>query len=102
MELMSKRRSPGEIVRRTPGSGFVGSVEPMLVKVPEGKAYEFDVVIGPDGNFTRQENKGGEATFCLEGCGDTECREWANLEIVSGPHNGEFMYHISECQMEDK
>jgi len=47
---MSKRRSPGEIVKRKAGSGFVGSEEPSLVKVPEGRAYEFDVVVGPDGN----------------------------------------------------
>ena len=34
-------------------------------------------------------------------CGDPECREWANLEIVEGEHAGSFMYHISECQMLD-
>ena len=98
---MSKRRSPGEIVKRDAGSGFVGSEEPSLVKVPEGRAYEYDMVVGPDGNFTLQINEGGEATPCLMGCGDTYCREWANLEIMNGPHKGDFMYHISECQMED-
>ena len=98
---MSKRRKPGEIVRRAAGSGFVGSQEPELVRVPEGKTYEYDVKTGPDGNFLPEENLGGEATPCLLGCGDPYCREWANLEIVSGPHKGEFMYHISECQMED-
>jgi len=33
------------------------------------------------------------------GCEDPECREWANLEVVGGPYAGDFMYHISECEM---
>jgi len=98
---VSKRRLPGEVVKRKAGSGFVGSAEPSLIKVPEGKTYEFDVAIGPDGDFTRELNEGGEASFCLTGCGDPECREWANLEIMNGPHKGDFIYHISECEMED-
>jgi len=80
---MSTRRKPGEIVRRSPGSGFVGSSEPQLVKVPGGDTYT------------------DEADPCMMGCGDQECREWANLEIMSGAHTGEFMFHISECQMGD-
>jgi len=79
---MSKRRHAGEIVCRSPGSGFVGSAEPHQVKVPDGPAY--------DG-----------ADPCMLGCGDSGCREWANLEIVGGPHSGEFMFHISECQLGD-
>lgn len=80
---MSKRREPGAIVRRHAGSGFVGSTKPELVKVPEGTAYA------------------DEASPCMMGCGDSGCREWANLEIVGGPHSGEFMFHISECQLGD-
>jgi hypothetical protein len=95
---MSTRRKPGEIVRRKPGSGFCGSAEPQLVKVPEGRAYEADCVIS---NGAWKANPGGEASVCMMGCGDPECREWANLEIMSGLHKGEFMYHISECQMKD-
>ena len=96
---MSTRRKPGEVVQRSPGSGFVGSAEPQLVKVPEGKTYEGTCVRGPDGEW--QANLGGEADPCMV-CGDPECREWANVEIVSGVHAGDFMYHISECQMSDK
>ncbi len=80
---MSKRRSPGEIVKRRPGSGFLSSAEPELIKVPDGEAY------------------GTEADTCMLGCGDRECREWANLEIVSGPSKGEFLYHVAECEMSD-
>lgn len=87
------------MVKRKAGSGFVGSEEPSLVKVPEGKTYEFDTIKDSDGNW--MVNEGGEATPCLMGCGDIECREWANLEIMNGLHKGDFMYHISECQMED-
>ena len=98
---MSTRRKPGEIVIRKPGSGFTGTVEPKKVQVPKGKAYEYDMAVGPDGNFLLEENIGGEATPCLMGCGDPYCREWANLEVVSGDFAGQIMYHISECQMED-
>jgi len=35
------------------------------------------------------------------GCGDPQCREWANLEIVEGPDAGTFMHHISECELMD-
>jgi len=96
---MSKRRSPGEIVKRKAGSGFVGSEEPSLVKVPDGKTYEFDTIKDPDGKWMA--NEGGEASHCMMFCEDPECREWANLEIMNGPHKGSFMYHISECQMDD-
>jgi hypothetical protein len=80
---MSKRRTAGEIVRRSPGSGFCGSTEPELVRVPAGDAYI------------------DEAAPCMMGCGDPKCREWANLEVVSGEHAGGWMYHISECELED-
>lgn len=97
---MSKRRSPGEIVQRCAGSGFCGSEEPRLIRVPDGKAYENDFIRNPEtGDW--MENIGGSAQHCMMGCGDPECREWPNLEIVSGPHAGKHMYHISECQMLD-
>ena len=96
---MSNRRKPGEIVRRIPGSGFCGSAEPQRLRVPEGKTYEMDCTRNPTGKWQR--NLGGEASVCMMGCGDRACREWANVEIVSGPHSGEFMYHVSECQMLD-
>ena len=96
---MSKRRKPGEVVKRRPGSGFCGAEEPQLVKVPEGKTYEADCVLDATGKWTA--NPGGESSTCMMGCGDSACREWANLEVVSGDFAGQTMYHISECQMED-
>lgn len=82
---MSKRRKPLEIVKRQPGSGFLGNVEPFFVQIPGGKEYT------------------SEAEPCILNCDDVECREWANLEIVtdSGQKTGDFLYHISECQMSD-
>jgi hypothetical protein len=80
---MSKRRFAGEIVWRAPYSGFCASGEPALLRVPTGDAYV------------------AEADPCMLGCGDVACREWANLEIVSGPTAGHFMYHISECELSD-
>lgn len=80
---MSIRRKPGEKVRRQPGSGFCGSSEPLLVRVPAEPQYQ------------------DEVSSCMMGCDDPECREWANLEVVGGPFAGDFMYHISECEMFD-
>lgn len=83
---MSKRRQPGEIIKRCAGSGFVASPEPDLLQVPSQPIYD------------------REATFCMLDCGDRKCREWANLEIVTndGLGTGHFMYHISECEMFDR
>jgi hypothetical protein len=80
---MSPRRKPGEVVRREPGSGFVASSDPQMIRVPSGHDYS------------------DQADPCMMGCSDPECREWANLEIVEGPHAGQFIYHISECEMLD-
>lgn len=88
---MSKRRSPGEIVVRCSGSGFLFAAEPRLVRVPERPQY--DDAGGP-GSL-------GEAAPCILDCGDPDCREWANLQIVGGEHDGHFLYHISECEMSD-
>lgn len=77
---MSKRRKPGDIVRRRPGSGFCAAAEPSLVQIPEDEEW----------------------LPCSLGCGDKDCREWPNLLIVEeGPHKGGYFYHISECEMED-
>ena len=80
---MSKRRQPGEVVVRRPGSGFLGAAEPRLVRVPERPAYDND------------------AAPCILDCGDKRCREWANLRIVGGPDDGAHLCHISECEMSD-
>jgi len=81
---MSIRRKPGEIVRRRPGSGFISEAEPAFIQVPEDEAYTL------------------EADPCMLNCGDPECREWANLQIVDGEHAGQTLFHISECEMESK
>ena len=80
---MSIRRNPGEIVKRKPGSGFIGSAEPELIRVPDGQEYN-------------------EAEPWCMLCLDPDCREYANLEIVNEKfeRTNNFLYHISECQME--
>lgn len=93
---MSKRRNPGEIVKRRAGSGFVSSEEPNLIRVPSGKAFEFEWQ-RMDAGWA--DNPGGEAKYCMLSCGDPYCREWANVEIVGA--NGGFLYHVSECEMMD-
>lgn len=100
---MSKRRNPGEVVRRANGTaGFVATLGaeslPMLLRVPSGKIYEFDCIL-VDGEW--RENPGGEASYCMMGCEDPNCREWANVEVTSEPFAGKHLYHVSECQMED-
>lgn len=96
---MSKRRQPGELVKRQAGTaGFINSSSFMTLRVPSGKEYEFDrIVVDEKGQTVRE----GEAEFCMMGCGDPECREWANVDVVSGPFSGQTLYHVSECQMED-
>lgn len=81
---MSKRRQPGEIVKRIPGSGFLGAASPQLIQVPFEPKYT------------------QEAETCLV-CLDGHCREWANLEVIDENHQktGQFLYHISECEMMD-
>ena len=96
---MSQRRRPGEIVKRQPGSGFTGAAEPMYIQVPEGEAFQDTTYWSPETASWRV-NLAGQAEHCMMGCGDPDCREWANLKIAHGPHAGQYMYHISECQME--
>lgn len=80
---MSKRRQPGEIVRRSPGSGFLSGWEPALVQVPLEPAYS------------------DEVSYCELTCGDRDCREWANLLVIDGEFAGKTLCHIAECQMSD-
>lgn len=79
----SKRRRPGEIVRRKPGSCFVGSAEPSLVRLSDES----------DGDLHYVDS-------CML-CDDPKCQEWGNVQIVDWPHKGGWMHHLSECQMED-
>lgn len=75
---MSKRRKSGEVVIRRPGSCYLGSAEPKLVKL-----------------------LGDDTEKCMLGCGDKGCREWLNVEVVNGEHQGSYLYHLSECEMID-
>lgn len=81
---MSKRRKPGEIVKRVPGSCFLGAEEPSLVRLTDES----------DGDMHYMD------TYCFL-CDDPDCTEWANVQVVGGPHNGEWLCHLSECRMED-
>lgn len=75
---MSKRRNPDEVVRRKPGSCFLASADPALVKLV-----------------------GESDDWCLLSCGDNHCREWSNVEIVEGEGKGHYLHHLSECEMSD-
>lgn len=79
---MSKRRQPGEIVRRLPGSCFCGSPTPELVRLTDSSDGELHDCSQP----------------CMV-CEDPECREWANVQVVD---TGRWMFHLSECEMEDR
>jgi len=77
---MSKRRQPGEVVVRIKG-GFVGAKYPRYVKLCE------PLDESPD-------------PCCLD-CGDPDCIGWDDAEIMHGHHKGQYIYHISECEMAD-
>lgn len=77
---MSRRRQPGEIVKRIAGSGFVSSDEPELLEIPGPDTFEYES--GP----------------CMLGCDDKHCTEFANLRIVG---TNSYIYHLSECEMLD-
>jgi hypothetical protein len=82
---MSQRHKPNEIVRRRPGSCFLGAAEPALVRLT-----------GPEDGELHESDQP-----CMLGCGDDECVEWANVQVVGGEHSGKWLCHLSECEMED-
>jgi len=69
---MSKRRQRGDKVYKIPGGGFCG--EGLVIKVA------------------------GECGPCMLTCGDACCKEWSDCIVIS---DGGYIYHVSECQMED-
>lgn len=75
---MSQRRKAGEVVKRKPGSCFLGSEEPSLVRLV-----------------------GESDDWCLLSYGDNHCREWSNVEIVESDKKGHCLHHLSECEMLD-
>jgi len=81
---MSKRRNPGDVVRKVPGAGFVG--ESLVCRIPD---YFGDI---PEPCFASLHR--GEP--------DDECMEWPNLEVLDA--NGDVVghcCHVAECEMED-
>ena len=70
---MSTRRKAGDHVYKVPGAGFTGEA--------------FEIVVG------------GEAEdWCFYDCGDPNCKEWSDCFV---PKYGDYVYHVSECQMQD-
>lgn len=84
---MSIRRFPGEIVIRRPGSCFCGSAD-------QGTQYVrlTDPVV--DGDMHHISELG-----CFV-CEDPDCREWANVQVLTGPYAGDWLCHLSECEMQ--
>lgn len=78
---MSTRRKPGDIVRKTADSGFVGDA----------------------GGLWRIEAQGAEPCLGFNGCEDVECQEWATLWEIGpdGLPTGRAAFHVSECEMVD-
>jgi hypothetical protein len=81
---MSKRRQLGEVVIKKAGAGFTG--ERLVIKL---------VNLDPDDRYPPYED------HCFV-CDDKGCREWANCEVmVDGKPTDQYVYHVSECEMED-
>ena len=77
---MSKRRKVGDIVRKTKNGGFV--------KVP------LDILLIDIDGFPTMS--------CMLSCDDPECQEWTDAKvIIDGQISKDYVYHISECEMED-
>ena len=79
-----RSRRPREVIARRAGSCFCGSGEPRLIRLSD----ESDGVLH-------------DIDSCLGLCRDPYCQEWANVQIIEGPHRSGWMCHLSECQMED-
>lgn len=88
---MSKRRVPKEIVKKISNAGF-NKVETLLI-IPDQHSWD------KNWNYPFSEN----TSECLMGCGDGECREFANIQEVNKDltPTGHWLCHISECQMKD-
>lgn len=79
---MSKRRQLGDIVKKKANAGFVG--EELIIRL-----VHFDLAYPP-------------TDYCMLDCGDPECREWPNTQVVvDGRDTEDYCYHVSECEMED-
>jgi hypothetical protein len=75
------KRHIGEIVRKKANAGFIGEV--LTIKL-----VDIDLEYGPV-----EHN-------CFV-CNDNDCVEWINCEVIrDGKPTGQYVYHVSECEME--
>jgi hypothetical protein len=88
---MSKRRNSGEFVVKKEHAGF--RKESLVLYIPtieDFKKHGFDY---------SSSNEDEEGCFM---CNDPECKEYANLLIVKdNVVSDEWIYHVSECMMDD-
>ncbi len=82
---MSQRRFPGEKVALKPRAGMSGRDEAFLA-----------VIVEREGESPHH--------FRCPLCDDPACREWTTLEVLDerGKRTGEFVHHVSECEMSDR
>lgn len=89
---MSKRRNPGDIVVKKAMSGFI--TEACIIQIPTLKHFT-------QHKFPYTSEK-EDHDSCMLNCGDPSCVEYANVLVVkNGVTTNEWVYHVSECQMED-
>lgn len=86
-------RRAGDEVYLAPGSGFCG------------ESHLFKVLLPPD--LDGLDENGRPDRYCPLGCGNENCREWGDVEIVAAPVGrdeaiGGYFCHVSECEMFDK
>lgn len=81
---MSKRRKVDDIVRKSFTAGFIK--EACVIRLVE---LETDPI------------RLRYPSHCILKCGDDECREWDNVEVLENDEVAGYLHHISECQMED-
>lgn len=89
---MSKRRQMGDILVKKENAGFVG--EKLIVRIPSLETFNRE-------GFPYQDVK-EDQDCCLMNCGDPDCIEYANLEVLD--ENFQFKgwcCHVSECQLEE-
>jgi hypothetical protein len=76
------KRKVGDIVKKKAGAGFVG--EELIIKLAD-----------VDPGWPPFENG------CFV-CNKRGCGEWVNCELISdGKPTGTYVFHVSECEMED-
>ena len=88
---MSNRYQPGDILIKKENAGFVG--QKLKVRIPTLEVFNSHGFPYAD----LQEDHGS----CFMNCGDDNCVEYANLEVLNEQNSHEgWVCHISECQLE--